>query len=90
MVCAADIFYAKRLIEKVKARKNEVNFVKMGKLRDLKMQALKLGPIIFGNRGQVILLGSNKDNRVNQNLPPSNQKMQKPQKLYFSNCMVAN
>ena len=47
MVCAAEIFYAKRLIEKVKSHKNEVNFVKVGKLRDLGMQDLKLGPIIF-------------------------------------------
>ena len=47
MVRAAEIFYAKRLIEKVKSHKNEVNFVKVGKLRDLGMQALKLGPIIF-------------------------------------------
>ena len=47
MVRAAKNYYAKRLIEKVKSRKNEVNFVKVGKLRDLGMQALKLGPIIF-------------------------------------------
>ena len=47
MVRAARNYYAKRLIEKVKSRKNEVNFVKVGKFRDLGMQALKLGPIIF-------------------------------------------
>ena len=51
MVRAAEIFYAQRLIEKVMSHKNEVNFVKVGKLRDVGMQALKLGPIIFCKQG---------------------------------------